>query len=93
MTEEVTEQAADRDEIAKQVLEVIVSEGNLDPAKASAEATIESLGIESIDVVTILFAIEEKFGVYIPVDERLGGAKTLDDIVEALTSQIASNRG
>jgi acyl carrier protein len=45
------------------VLDVIAEEALVDRAKLVPEATLESLGIASLDVISIVFALEEKFGV------------------------------
>lgn len=52
------------------------------------DASLESLGVVSADVVVILLAIEEEFGVYIPVDNELSEVQTVSDLVTALATHI-----
>ena len=45
------------------VLDLIAEEALVDRVKLVPEATLESLGIASLDVISIVFALEERFGV------------------------------
>lgn len=84
--------SADSGSLIDQILEVIVSEGKIDPAKAAADATLESLEVQSIDIVMILMAIEEKFGVYVPIDGSIAEAKNLGGFVQQIESRILAER-
>ncbi len=63
-----TKSSEQKDELINQIVDVIVSEGMIDREKVKMDASIESLGLKSIDIVMILTALEEKFDVYIPMD-------------------------
>ncbi len=78
--------------LVDQILEVIVSEGKIDRARATPDATLESLEIQSIDIVMILMAIEEKFGVYVPIDGSIAEAKDLNGFVQQIESRILAER-
>ena len=82
----------DRNQIAQQILDVIVQEGKLDRAKLTPDATIESLALKSVDLVMILMALEQKFGVYIPIDGKLADSKDLNGFVDTLASHIIDKR-
>ncbi|WP_419826363.1 acyl carrier protein [Sphingomonas sp.] len=71
------------------VLAIISEEARIDPAKLEPSATLASLGIASLDVVSVLFAVEDRFGVEVPV-EALGSAETLDQFVDVILSRIAA---
>ncbi len=83
---------ADRGPLVDQILEVIVSEGKIDPAKATADATLESLEVQSIDIVMILMAVEEKFGVYVPIDGSIAETKDLGGFIQQIESRILAER-
>ena len=51
-----------REELERQIVDIILKEAMIDPARVTPDATIESLEVESMDIVMILMAIEEKFG-------------------------------
>jgi acyl carrier protein len=78
----------DRDVLVERLYDLIVSETKIDRSRFTADATLESLEVESIDVVMILMAIEEKFGVYIPIDGALGEAKNVASFVDAVAGKI-----
>ncbi|WP_253708061.1 acyl carrier protein [Bradyrhizobium sp. WD16] len=78
--------------LADQILEVIVSEGKIDRARATPDATLESLEIQSIDIVMILMVIEEKFGVYVPIDGSIAEAKDLNGFMQQIESRILAER-
>jgi acyl carrier protein len=78
--------------IEQQILEIIATEGNIDRARLTPNATFDSLELQSIDVVMILMALEEKFAVYVPVDGEIADAKDLRGFVENIASRILESR-
>lgn len=84
--------SAGGESLADQILDVIVSEGKIERARATPEATLESLEIQSIDIVMILMAIEERFGVYVPIDGSIAEAKNLNGFVQQIESRIVAER-
>lgn len=82
----------DKEDIREQLLDIIATEGMVDRAKLTPDATIESIGMASYDMVMILMAIEEKFGVYLSVESELTEVKTLDQLLEALTDRIQTQQ-
>ena len=87
------EKATEREQLAGQILDVIVSEGKIDRTKVTPEATLESLEVQSMDVVMILMAIEQKFGVYIPIDGGIAEAADVTSFVENVAERILASRG
>jgi acyl carrier protein len=82
----------DKEDIREQLLDIISTEGMVDRAKLTPDATIESIGMASYDMVMILMAIEEKFGVYLSVESELTEVKTLDQLLETLTDRIQTQQ-
>jgi len=80
------------DEIEERLLTIVSREGLIDRSKLSNDATLESLGIASADVIVILMAVEEEFGAYIPVDGSLSDARTVGDFVAALRPHLEKQR-
>lgn len=74
------------------IVDVIAAEGMIPREKIQDDATIESLGLKSIDLVMILTAIEEKFDVYIPMDGAFSEAKDLKGLVEAIATHIKQEK-
>lgn len=82
----------DHTELVDQIIDVIVTEGMIDREKVQLDATIESLGLKSIDIVMILTALEEKFDVYIPMDGPFHEAKDVKTLIEAMAAYISKEK-
>ena len=66
------------------VQEIIAEQLELDPAKITMESSLmEDLEADSLDVIELVMAFEEEFGVKMP-DDELENIKTVGDIVNAL---------
>jgi len=50
------------------LLDLIAAEALIDRAKLAPSATLADLGLDSVGVVSIVFAVEDKYGVEIPED-------------------------
>ena len=70
--------------VGEKVVEIIVREQHLDPSAVSIDATFEELGIDSLDGVNILFALEEEFKIDIP-DTVAQNMKSVRQVVDSLT--------
>jgi acyl carrier protein len=64
----------------------------VDLEKIIPEATLESLNLQSIDIVMILSGIEEKFSTYIPVDNELTQAKNVEEFINILLRHIHTEK-
>lgn len=49
-----------------QIISIIAREAVLEPAEVRPEMTLEELGLDSLGLVEMIFAIEETFGVSVP---------------------------
>ena len=83
---------SDPKRVYDQVVDLIVSEGMVDREKITPDATFESLGLKSIDLVMILTAVEEKFDVYIPMDGSIAEAKDLKSFIDGVLQRITSEK-
>lgn len=79
-------------DMREELLDIIAKEGMVDRAKLTPDATLETLGFASYDIVMMLMAIEEKYGVYLSVDSELSEVKTLEDLLTVLTARIATQQ-
>ena len=67
---------------------IIASQLRADPADITEDTNVmEDLGADSLDVVEILMAIEENFGVSVS-DDEIPNLKTVRDIVEYVESNM-----
>jgi acyl carrier protein len=71
-------------EVAQKVIEIIAREQHLDPAIITLDSSFEQLGIDSLDGVNILFALEEEFKIDIP-DAIAQNMRGVRQVVDSLT--------
>lgn len=71
-----------------ELLDLFALEGLVERDRLTPNATFESLGLASLDVVMLLMAIEEKYSVYLPIDEELSGISTLHQLLDLLVARI-----
>jgi len=71
-------------DVSQKVMEIIAREQHLDPGVIRIDSTFEQLGIDSLDGVNILFALEEEFKIDIP-DAVAQNMKSVQQVVDSLT--------
>jgi acyl carrier protein len=71
-------------DVTSKVIEIIAREQHLDPGKLTLDSTFAELGIDSLDGVNILFALEEEFKLDIP-DSVAQNMKSVRQVVDALS--------
>jgi acyl carrier protein len=76
--------------LREKVLDVIAKEGMIERDKLDGTATLEKLGIDSMEVVMILNGLEDALEIYIPVDKNLSPDATLDDLVAYVAERYAA---
>ncbi len=72
--------------IAERVKKIVVEHLGVEPEKVTEGASfIDDLGADSLDIVELVMAFEEEFGVEIPDDaaEKIGTVKDAIDYIEA----------
>ncbi|MBN8939061.1 MAG: phosphopantetheine-binding protein [Rhizobiales bacterium] len=80
------------DELTLDLVDVIAKEGMVDLAGVGPETTLESLNIASVDYMMILAAVEEKFAVYVPMDESLAQVKDVGGLLAILRERILAEK-
>jgi acyl carrier protein len=70
-------------DVSQKVMEIIAREQHLDPGVVTIDSTFEQLGIDSLDGVNILFALEEEFKIDIP-DAVAQNMKSVQQVVDSL---------
>jgi acyl carrier protein len=71
----------EREELLEKVKAVIVEQLNVDEDDVTEDASfLDDLGADSLDIVELVMALEEEFGISIP-DEQAESIKTVGDAV------------
>lgn len=80
-------------DVEQKIREIIVKEGLVEAKKLVPEARLDELEIESIDLVNIIYNIEEEYDIYIPQDDEEFKLETFGDVVEGVSRLIAEKDG
>jgi acyl carrier protein len=74
-------------DIENKVIELIAGQLNIKSSDVTTDKKIlEDLGADSLDVVEMLMALEEEFGVNIPTEEATN-LVTVGDVINAIASK------
>lgn len=74
------------DNILDRVKKVVKEELNVQDEVSEGASFTDDLGADSLDVVELVMAIEEEFGIDVP-DEDTQGLKTVQDVVDYIKSK------
>jgi len=78
----------ERDELLDKVKAVVVDQLGVDEDEVTEDsAFVDDLGADSLDIVELVMALEEEFGVSIP-DEQAEKIKTVGDAVDFITENV-----
>jgi acyl carrier protein len=78
-----------RDEIARKLVEIVRKEKQVADDKLTPDTVLTDAGIDSLDSLTILFAIEEDFHISIP-DDKARAIKTFGDMIDVVQELTAT---
>jgi len=78
------------DELTQKVLAVIASTQRIPVESVTIDSTFEELGIDSMDGVNIMFALENEFSTTIP-DEDAKSIRTVREMVEGIRKLLSGS--
>ena len=78
-----------RAEIEQQLITIVQRETKVPAEKVTPDTPLADAGVDSLDALSILFAIEEHFGISIP-DEKSRGLRTFGDIANVVEQLVAA---
>jgi acyl carrier protein len=78
-----------RAEIEDKLVTIVRNEKSVPDDKLSLETPLAEAGIDSLDALSILFAIEEEFHISIP-DDRARSMRTFGDLVDSIEMLLPS---
>ena len=73
----------------EELIEIIAEEALVDRAKLDPNATLEDIGLDSVDLVSVVFAIEEKYGIEI-AEDAFSRSDTLAELLAKIEALIAA---
>ncbi len=75
-----------------EILDIVAQKAMIDRTKLSRDAKLSDLSISSLDMVEVVFALEDKFGVQLPFNANLDRAtiSTVGDVIALVEKQQAA---
>ncbi len=77
--------------VHQKIVEILAEQAVLEPNEVPLTATLEDLGIDSMNLVEIIFAIEESFDIQIPFNANEPEAAGFD--ISSVTSIVTAVEG
>ena len=79
------------EELTERVRAIIAAAQHLPKEKITADSTFEELGIDSLDGINILFAVESEFNINIP-DDAAQSIRSVRDVIDGI-AKLLDSRG
>ncbi|MHB8623074.1 MAG: acyl carrier protein [Sulfuricaulis sp.] len=78
----------------QKVQKIFANKFSLAQERVRPEASLESLGLDSLDAIEVMFDIEDEFQIRIPQDRRENEVKinTVQDIIDVIDRLVAEQR-
>lgn len=77
------------DEIQDRIVRIIADQAMIDPGEIRPETTMEDLGLDSLGLVEVVFAIEEAFDISVPYNANEPNDSEFDiSSVAAVTAAV-----
>ena len=70
--------------VFEEIVRILVEYKAMDPADIKPESALRALGLDSLDTVEVIMALEDRFGVEIEMNE---GLRTIGDLVKLIEEQ------
>ena len=84
---ETTNTATAGDDLTQRVLRIIAETQRKDQSQVTIDSSFEELGIDSMDGVNIVFALENEFNINVPVEE-VKNIRSVRDMVEGVRKLV-----
>ena len=75
------------DELTQRILRIIAETQRKDQSQVTIDSSFEELGIDSMDGVNIVFALENEFNINVP-DEEVKNIRSVRDMVEGVRKLV-----
>ncbi len=78
--------------VQDQVYDIVVKEASIERARIAPGSTLKDLEIASLDAVQIIFAIEERFEIYMPYNNPSFDVDTVGGLVDTVERLLREKR-
>jgi acyl carrier protein len=80
-----------QDELSKRVIKVMADTQHMPEEKITIDSTFQELGIDSLDGINILFALESAFDINIP-DDSAKEIRTVREMVDGVRQLVDAKK-
>jgi acyl carrier protein len=78
-------------DVAEVILKLVAEKGDGDPGALVLSDPLDELGFDSMKVVELIFEIEERFDIEIPINANYDiSAKTLADLIASVEGLVSA---
>lgn len=77
------------DSVAEKVVGALASVKHIPRERITLDSSLQDLGFDSLDVITMLFELEKEFEISVPDDEARS-VRSVRDIVEGVSKLLAA---
>jgi len=77
-----------------EILDVVAQKALIDRSKLTPEAKLSDLNVSSLDMVEVMFALEDKFGIELPFNANTNANEfqTVSDVIALVEKQLAAKK-
>ena len=77
-----------------EILDVVAQKAMIDRSKLTRDAKLSDLNVSSLDMVEVIFALEDKFGIELPFNANTSAAEfeTVGNVIELVEKQLAAKK-
>jgi acyl carrier protein len=78
-----------------EILDIVAQKAMIDRSKLAPEAKLTDLNVSSLDMVEVIFALEDKFGIQLPFNANTSAAdiSTVGDVIKMVEKQLGEKQG
>jgi acyl carrier protein len=73
---------------AETLKNILTERFSMPEEKIQPEATLDSLGLDSLDLIEVLFEVEEAFDIRVPQDGATVKAATIQELLDTITRLV-----
>ncbi len=70
---------SDREKVRKEVIAIVADIAELEPSEVAEDASLEDLGIDSLNGLRLVAEVEKRYNINIP-DDAIGKIRTIPEI-------------
>jgi acyl carrier protein len=77
-----------------EILDIVAQKAMIDRRKLTPDVKLTDLNVSSLDMVEVVFALEDKFGIQMPFNANTssGEVQTVGDVITMVEKELAENK-